>query len=387
VTVVGAPVAVLADGPAELRHRQHHHVAHPGAEIPVQRRETFREILETRGELAALVALPRVGVPASHVREGDLEADVGSDQLSDLPQALAEAPARVHRAVRRRDPLRGRRPEHLHRLEGLAAGAVEEIAHSLLVERLEALPRAGARRRHGHAVLDVEVGHAVHRHRAHVPAQDARQDRPQRDGPEGRGRFAGRHPGEPAREPAVGGALEAGRPRLHVVLRVEVGARGVGRAAGVHDREAPIVPDRLERRERGVQAEESGQVEGGVRHARSRAGDRDVAARGIVVRIAVRNDHAEAVHRAPLEDGDQDLRPGGGAPLREGRAREEARRAAQREQGERAALHERAPRAGVHGYLRWNSGEPRTSAASFSASVSFATRSYGVVRVISGLSS
>src|SRR6266851_812790 len=134
----------------------------------------------------------------------------------------------------------------------------------------------------------------------------------------------------------------------------------------------PGVPDRPERRERRVQAEEAVQVEGRIGHARGRAGDRDVAARGIVVGVAVRDDHAEAVHRAPLEDGDQDLRPGR-APLREGRAHEESGRPAQREQGERPALHERSPRAARHGYRRWNSGEPRTSAASFSTSVSLAT--------------
>src|SRR6267142_151645 len=71
VAVIGAPVSVLSNRPAELRHREDHDVAHPGSEISVNRGKPFGEFLETQGELPPLVALPRVGVPAAHVREGD----------------------------------------------------------------------------------------------------------------------------------------------------------------------------------------------------------------------------------------------------------------------------------------------------------------------------
>ena len=85
------------------------------------------------------------------------------------------------------------------------------------------------------------------------------------------------HGGQPPRQPAVRRALHAGRARLHVVLRVEVRARGVGRAAGVHRGEPPLVPERLERRQRRMQAEEAVEIDGAV--AARRARDRDAAAR------------------------------------------------------------------------------------------------------------
>src|SRR5712691_6289097 len=106
------------------------------------------------------------------------------------------------------------------------------------------------------------------------------------------------------------------------------------------------------------------------------------------------DDHAHPVHGAPLENGDEDL-GSGGQVLRVGRADEKARDGTQTEQGHRPAFHERASGAGaVHGpYLLWNSGEPRTRAASLSTSVfaagrsTAAFRSSGVARMISGLSS
>ena len=64
-------------------------------------------------------------------------------------------------------------------------------------------------------------------------------------------------------QPSCGG-LQARRARFHVVLRIEVRARGIGRADRVHNRQVPLVEQRLERRERGMQAEEAVQVDGGV---------------------------------------------------------------------------------------------------------------------------
>ena len=51
---------------------------------------------------------------------------------------------------------------------------------------------------------------------------------------------------------------------LHVVLRVEVRARAVGRAGGVDDGELLRVPQRLERREPRVQAEEAVEIDRAV---------------------------------------------------------------------------------------------------------------------------
>src|SRR5262245_11101457 len=99
MAVVGAPVAVLADGAAELRHGEHHHVAHALSQIAVERGEALGELGEAEGELAAIVALIGVCVPAAHVGKGNLEADVGLDELGDLLQAVAEAAAGILRSV------------------------------------------------------------------------------------------------------------------------------------------------------------------------------------------------------------------------------------------------------------------------------------------------
>src|SRR6266853_2219731 len=113
VTVVGAAVAVLRDGAAELRHRQRDDVRHPVAEILRERRERRAEVREAERELAALGALADMRVPALHVGEGDLEADVGLDELRDLTQRLAERHARILGAVRRRNPRGPGAAEHL----------------------------------------------------------------------------------------------------------------------------------------------------------------------------------------------------------------------------------------------------------------------------------
>ncbi len=63
-------------------------------------------------------------------------------------------------------------------------------------------------------------------------------------------------------QPAVGGAFKAGRAGLHVILRVEMRARGIGRAHGVDNRQMPRVEHRLERRERRMQSEESVEIDG-----------------------------------------------------------------------------------------------------------------------------
>ena len=96
-----------------------------------------------------------------------------------------------------------------------------------------------------------------------------------------------------------------------------------------------------------MQSEEAVEIEAALAAARPRDGD--ASARAVVAEVAVWHDHAQPVHGAALEDGDEDLGPGGPA-LRVRRADEKARDGAQTEQGQGAALHERAPRAvTVHG--------------------------------------
>ena len=70
--------------------------------------------------------------------------------------------------------------------------------------------------------------------------------------------------GQRAIHPAILRGLAAGRAGLHVVLRVEVRARRVGRTDGIDDREMLLVEQRLERRERRMQAEEAVEIDGGI---------------------------------------------------------------------------------------------------------------------------
>ena len=72
--------------------------------------------------------------------EGDLEPDVRLDELGDLLEALAEPAAWVLGAVLGSEALRVGALEHLDRIEGLAARAVEDVPDAVLVERLEAVP-------------------------------------------------------------------------------------------------------------------------------------------------------------------------------------------------------------------------------------------------------
>ena len=106
----------------------------------------------------------------------------------------------------------------------------------------------------------------LHRDSAVRAAQGARQGRPKADGAHRRD-FA-RHLRQRAIQPAVGGGLQAGRAGLHVILRIEVRARGIGRAGGVHDREMLLIPQRLQRRERRMQPEEAVEIDGACRPRR-----------------------------------------------------------------------------------------------------------------------
>src|SRR5262249_61317493 len=110
-------------------------------------------------------------------------------------------------------------------------------------------------------------------------------------------------------EPAVLGALDAGRRAFHVVLRVEVQPRAVGRAARVHDRQLAAIPQRLERLEPRVEAEEPVEID---RRALAgvRARDGDARPRAVVLALTERDDDVEAVHGAALEDRDELPRPG-----------------------------------------------------------------------------
>jgi hypothetical protein len=108
-------------------------------------------------------------------------------------------------------------------------------------------------------------------------------------------------------EPAVLGALDAGRAALHVVLRVKVRSRFVMRSAGMDDGEFAPLEERHERRHARVESEESVEIQGALGSAGSWHGDRRPAA--VVRPLAVGDDHVEAIDCAALKDGDHHLLP------------------------------------------------------------------------------
>src|SRR6202522_2340639 len=103
--------------------------------------------------------------------------------------------------------------------------------------------------------------------------------------------------------------MEAGRTGLHVILRVEVRTRGIGRAYGVDNRQVLRVEHGLERRQGGVQSENPVQIDGRVRGA-VRLGDSAGGRQLVVTRFSEGDHHVQAIHRATLEDGDQDFLAG-----------------------------------------------------------------------------
>src|SRR5437764_5551825 len=115
------------------------------------------------------------------------------------------------------------------------------------------------------------------------------------------------------------------------------------------------IPERLQRRQPWVQAEEAIEVDGAFGIVRRR--NRDAWARRVVVAFAERHDHVQTVHRAALEDRNQDLPPSSASGF--DRAREKRGRKSQTEKRQPPVLHEDASR--DHGYLLWNSGEPSVS--------------------------
>src|SRR2546426_12379503 len=82
-------------------------------------------------------------------------------------------------------------------------------------------------------------------------------------------------------------------------LRVEVAARGVGRADGVDRGQALRVPPRLQRREPGMEPEVAVEVDDvRCRHRYPRPFP-------VIQGVAVRHDHVEPVHGAALEEADE----------------------------------------------------------------------------------
>ena len=118
-----------------------------------------------------------------------------------------------------------------------------------------------------------------------------------------RGLFLGRRL-QRAVEPPVVRGFHARSARLHVILRVEMRTRRIGRADGLHDRELTILKERLQRREARMKTEETVEVKCSVRTAAARLRNRDRRPQMVVIRLSEWNDDVQAVHRAALKQHD-----------------------------------------------------------------------------------
>src|SRR5262249_24575622 len=220
------------------------------------------------------------------------------------------------------------------------------------------------------ARADAELAELIHRQSRRRALEHARQLRCDRDGAKRR-RVLVAPRLQVAIQPAVARALHAGRRRLHVILRVEVGPCAVGRSARVDDRKLPRVPQRLQRLQPWIEPEKAVEIE---RRSVARAGpsDRDARASPVVLALAERHDDAEAVDGAALEDGNQLFRAAALAGRERGPS-EKRRREPERHEGAGAVFQEYASRS--HSHYRSPEGSRSFVRRSAKASRSFVRRS------------
>ena len=299
VTVVSAAGAVFAGGAAELRHGDQGDVFGIVAQVAPEGGDGGGEVAEAVGKLAVDAALVLMRVPSADVGECGLDAEVGLEQLGDLPQAVAEFGVGDNRRRARACIARGWRRAASLRLQMSLRRLCERFGrrcrHTWLQTR-----RQRAKRRLA-AASDGEAVEVVERDGGDFSGKGAGDFGAEGEGAEGGVLLATAQVFglQGAVEPAVLGAFDAGSAGLHVVLRVEVGARHVGRSGGVDDGEMALIVERLEGRERGMEAEESVEVE----HLVLRNGD--AGAHGVVVLFAIGDDDVETVGGAALKDDDQ----------------------------------------------------------------------------------
>ena len=189
--------------------------------------------------------------------------------------------------------------QHGHGLEGFAARGPNQRVRGLGVHLLERLPRFG--------VEHLKAADRLQCDRRIAPGHGPRQRRTHRHRPYRRrpARFLRKG----AIHPAVARRFDPRRPGLHVVLRVEMRARGIGRTRGIDNRHELPIEQRLERSKGRMQPEEPVQIDRCVRDARSGPGDRDRRPQIVVRFLPMRHDDIQSVRRPALKNRDQDLLP------------------------------------------------------------------------------
>ena len=138
VSVIGAAIAVLVHGAAELRDHRRRRCPATLAEAAAQRREPLAERAQPVGELPVVVALTDMGIPAARLGKDEADPRVGGHQPGEPGRLRRKAVGRRrtvigHRLVGsacRRSARRGpSRPSRYCRLERIVAG-VEAVEGS-----------------------------------------------------------------------------------------------------------------------------------------------------------------------------------------------------------------------------------------------------------------
>ena len=313
VAVVGAVAQVFTQAAAKFAHHHHGDFALESGQIVVKGvqslRQRRRELVEWPPGVVHALAL--VVIPAAKIYRRHAQAHIQLDHLRDRLERVAKAAIRVGRRGR----VVGGASQRADRFDRALAGGVHRVAagveaagsvkHGIVVARVVVVgiePRAAqavaARVGGGDG-----IGLAQQRNRRGCRGRQRRQ------------RAVGFDALQVARQPAARHVLVVGRAALDIVHRVEVAARVVIEAAGVHNRQVASVIQFLEWRGVWVQAHIA--VEASVLRVNwERAAHRNatlgrVAALGDVDRVVVGRDQAQAVAAAAQKHHHQRMIIGG----------------------------------------------------------------------------
>ena len=142
-------------------------------------------------------------------------------------------------------------------------------------------------------------------------------------------------------QPAVIGGFEARRAGFHVVLRIEVRARGIGRAGSFDNCQLLRIPERLQSPQPRMQPEVAVEIDGrSVAFHRDAEWPSSAAARSTRRRRAAQ--HIQAIDRPALENRDQDLLVSRRRVVGKCRPAEPRRRRAHAEHRERGTLQKKS---------------------------------------------
>ena len=178
------------------------------------------------------------------------------------------------------------------------ARAVQYGVYRLVVHRFEGV-RDGCRIRV--APAHAKVVDVIHGNRTLRSSENSWQSRAECDRPKSRFILGSWQGMQRSIEPSIRRGFQSGSAGLHEILRIKVRARWIGGAGRVHNGQVPLVPDGLQRGQRGMQSEEPVQVEDVV------ARNVDAGTHRVISALAMRHDNVQAIRSPALKNYDQPL--------------------------------------------------------------------------------